>query len=353
MAISGTNLSPVNTPVVVPVPDFSPIATPAAVTATPDFVAPPVSDLPFPRLTLATLGLGLPNSQGDAAALFAQVSLALEQTIGDTRDNKLSGYAAALSSNLAALAAQLSRIADDQKKIVQTDANLAGLNAQRDPLVQARDSAQGSSNSLGTAIGADQASITALTNQLAGLKPGTPTYKAVEKQISDVKAHMAVLQGQKNGYDKIVSDKNAEIAPLDSQISTQNGIKAAVQGDISSAENLVQTTLDLLSQVLAGIPRSTRQTEQARDTVITRQFEDIFKNLQDSSSRADADKEIQTLAEQLGVKQSVVQKIVLAAFGLTAGIGNLVDSLRKLQPTPVSGLPDQASAINGRLQFAV
>ena len=349
MAIGGVSANPLSSPIqqLVPTPAAKASNVPA------DFTAPPATDLPFPRLTLATLGLGLPNSQGDAAALFAQVSLALEQTIGDTRDNKLSGYAAALASNLAALANQLTRIAADQKIIEKASAEVANLNSQRDPLVAERDSAQNSSNAVQTSISDKQAAIAVATEHLKTLKPSDPDYATTKTTIDKLNQDVTNLQGQKAIFDKKVSDKNAEIAPLDNKISVQNGVIANTQVDIDAAVNLVQATLDLLSKVLAGIPPSTRLTEAARDVVITRQFEDIFKNLRDSGERIETDKDIQNLAETLGVKQSVVQKIVLAALGLSAGLSNLVDFLRQLQPVPDSGLPDQASVVGGRLQFAV
>lgn len=363
----------------------------------------------LPRLSLSSLGLGLPQNFGDTAALLSAVSQVLEQTVDETRKNDAvargekvrSGLnqAESVFASMIGLSQDITRYADErvQKETLkaQKETELAGLDAQkaslesqrsglisqRSGLESQRSSLQGTSASLQNQINTANAQIAQINAALA-TATDPPIIAALNAQKNALQAHVQSLVSQKASVDGQINTLNSQINSLNSQINSLtsqiNGIEAQRQtltNEIATLTTEIAQLADLEAQALTSyflaqvfiflfmanfilaplLGLNVGQMFNAdRDRFIEGEFEDILGDLSLFDLSESQAQEFRELVNSQIIEPDMLDKLVKTAIAF------LLAFLEAL--TALTGLPDIAPVDldrvarqnrTSRLQFAV
>lgn len=369
----------------------APVAA-AEAASSPEAVAADISNLVEQLSALGLAGLRAPSSQGDVSILLAQVSLTLEQTIGDARANRAANGLGGVSVGVGAfgLVALAETLQGNMTKLASTKGESAAFDAARTPLTARRDSLvtqiDGKNGELtaaraalaaaatDTAKQAAQAEVTALTGQIASLTGQKGDVEAsikalslatLEKEVArleaqgdsapsgalaakraelaamrtstDVSAHLAVLQGEATYF-------TGAIAAL--QSSVDRGAAAA-----SDIARIVQSVTVQLASTARGADLVNRSQDAARDIDVEAIFTKIAQSIAENGKSANP-----LLRENLGVRdiledRDAEKRILAIAVGLMGAVSDLLATVAGLDPLT---LPDPAGrAGQSRMRLAI
>ncbi|WAJ30500.1 hypothetical protein [Antarcticirhabdus aurantiaca] len=238
------------------------------------------------------LGLPMPRSNGDLAALLAQVSLSLERTTDEARKSeaiaRLAGLAAQLTQfDLAPLGATVDRTTATRQRAEATEAS---LRAATDPLIAQRGGATSDAARAEIDLQIMAARIASLDARAADLRadlaaaPTVADKASIQAKLDDVIAARTTLAETRTGFADTFSAIERNQALLDAERAKpekeRNGtLIASLSSWLSTArENLPSVYSQLAAQgvpavaadltTLAGNTSSSRTLEQAARTAL-------------------------------------------------------------------------------------
>lgn len=299
--------------------------------------------------TTGTLGLGLPRSSEDLAAILAEVSLALEKTFGGNRGEaalnagartrEASGQIAAVLAAVNAAIGQKAAKTDEQN---QAKASLATDQAASSTKQGEIDQISGSIATLTGKIDAerakpadqrDQGKIDAWVSQRSGLQQNLQTAQDAKSAID---ARITVTQGK-------IANLGAEIQGLQATIVSQSQLATQLQSAIMS----VFTQLARKTQTgdLDNAPKDADRRES-----LERGFDEILDTLADfraGEARVDADK----LRVAGDLDAAAREKVYQAALGLATGLSEALAALAQVDPS--LGVDPRDEALDDGLRYRI
>lgn len=296
-----STVTPTNTLIVpsfdVSGPSAAPTPTPgtASTTSTPNTATLPASmrlDLGFQGLSAATLGIRVPSSPEDTAAILAEVAQLLNETVDKARDKRaellanalrsLLGDVGGLSEGIAQHREEYNRLsAERDVKLSERDALVVqrdALVAQRNSKVSERNALSGQATALSTQIGLLNTQI-AIVNAAGGDASGLiATRNGFQSQLDSANARIGTLNGEIGALNTRIDQFNAQINQLNSEIAVLEG-KMDVE---KAAYEALEVLRDILMNVFAQYALTIAGRENLgllEDTNWDKDLDRVFENL--------------------------------------------------------------------------
>jgi prefoldin subunit 5 len=377
--IYGTSPTPLPTALPLVEPEA---ASPAVTTA--ETTLPPTAPylaLPFARLSIEMLGINLPRTPEDTSAILAEVQLALELTVDETRNNRAQAIAASFRSALSGLGEIIKGLAALNAHYIDVETQKLAKEAERTEKVASREAKIQTSNSLQSQINDKNDQINSLNGQISSLNgnidfyngqiavaqatnnPAAVAYWTTQRDAAVTQRNQLVqtrdaavvqrdaLVAQKQAVDAQIAQLTTAIDQLTSAIETLQQEMEATAQEYENTQGAMFNVFTQIAVFFRGLEPVNRLQDAGRDLGIFRGFEDLTANVETFGAMTRLREASEDLMAQIR-DEDARTRILHAAAGLLAGLADLVATLSGLEE-PSANVREGALEHGSRLRLAL
>lgn len=307
----------------------------------------------FGLSSIGALGINQPRAPEDVSALIAAITLALEETVKETRDNRAVGLAGGLRSALGTLFGNLTSMLALSEARTQLETSLTTKTAERDAKTQQKNGLELQSAALNGQISSLDGQISSLNQQIAIAQANKqPTDGLIAQRDAKV-AERNNLAQQKAGIDGQIGQLGTEIGTLNTEIE---GIQASIAQNVSQYNSIQSILFNVFIQALLAVavqkPGEEVVTED-RDTKVKLSLEDLaeaLRKINDDTNIREIVREFQVESRQIRESE---ERVAEAAFALLTATVDVLATLASLDLPLDSEIGKSAAQNRGRVRVAI
>lgn len=336
-------------------------------------------DFGFSEVSLALLGLRMPQAPGDAAAILAEVSDALDKLMDEDRNRRREAAGSALRSlfgNLASIAAALSGHIEAYNGYAAEKEEKTQL---RTAKTAERDAKVGLRNGLNDDIAGYDQRIEDLKAQIAAAEADDKPTGALRVALATVESQRSAVVAQRDALNGQIEALNGEIGTLTGEIETAQRNMDTEEAAIKTLEAAREAALVMLANfamTVAQRDEAVAAGEAGWDVNITRLFENLAANLaefqaalaesaRETDTRITTQTRTDTEPQTVNVENvatpgvdpeappppdSVLARLNAAAVALSTALAQIISILAGMDPLPDHAATDEDAP---RLRIAV